>query len=127
MVAAEIESLKTKRTREVSSFAVCVCVKKGDKAAILTTQRSFSKFWQILVANFSLFLVPLSFLHKNTQIRNKYTTNQPQQRLEAASKGLQVHVIGLSIHHADVEVRERLAVPEAEWNAASAAIVGSGR
>ena len=49
-----------------------------------------------------------------------------QQRLEAASKGLQVHVVGLSIHHADVEVRERLAIPEADWNAASADIVGDG-
>ena len=47
-----------------------------------------------------------------------------QQRLEAASKGLQVHVVGLSIHHADVTVRERLAIAEPDWNAASAAIVG---
>jgi glutamyl-tRNA reductase len=39
--------------------------------------------------------------------------------LEAASKGLQVHVVGLSIHHAQVEVREKLAIAEAEWNAAS--------
>lgn len=42
-----------------------------------------------------------------------------QERLEAASKGLQVHVVGLSIHHASVEVREKLAIAEAEWNAAS--------
>jgi glutamyl-tRNA reductase len=39
--------------------------------------------------------------------------------LEAATKGLQVHCVGLSIHHADVTVREKLAVAEAEWNAAS--------
>ena len=49
-----------------------------------------------------------------------------QQRLEAASKGLQVHVVGLSIHHAQVEVREKLAVPEPEWNAASADLVATG-
>ena len=39
--------------------------------------------------------------------------------MEAASKGLQVHVVGLSIHHAQVEVREKLAIAEAEWNDAS--------
>eukprot|EP00568_Trieres_chinensis_P012834 CAMPEP_0183293540 /NCGR_PEP_ID=MMETSP0160_2-20130417/2184_1 /TAXON_ID=2839 ORGANISM="Odontella Sinensis, Strain Grunow 1884" /NCGR_SAMPLE_ID=MMETSP0160_2 /ASSEMBLY_ACC=CAM_ASM_000250 /LENGTH=533 /DNA_ID=CAMNT_0025454671 /DNA_START=133 /DNA_END=1734 /DNA_ORIENTATION=+ len=49
-----------------------------------------------------------------------------QERLEAASRGLQVHVVGLSIHHADVEVREKLAVPESDWNAASASICESG-
>ena len=46
--------------------------------------------------------------------------------MEAASRGLQVHVVGLSIHHADVEVREKLAIPEAEWNAASNEICASG-
>ena len=30
-----------------------------------------------------------------------------------------MHVVGLSIHHASVEVREKLAIAEAEWNAAS--------
>jgi len=49
-----------------------------------------------------------------------------QERLEAASKGLQVHVVGLSIHHAQVEVREKLAIAEADWNAASADLVGTG-
>lgn len=50
----------------------------------------------------------------------------PQERLEAATKGLQVHVVGLSIHHAQVDVREKLAVPEADWNAASAEICSTG-
>jgi len=49
-----------------------------------------------------------------------------QQRLEAASKGLQVHVVGLSIHHADVNVREKLAVPAHEWNDASNEICSTG-
>jgi len=49
-----------------------------------------------------------------------------QERLEAASKGLQVHVVGLSIHHADVEVREKLAVPEHEWNDASNELCSTG-
>lgn len=49
-----------------------------------------------------------------------------EQRLEAASKGLQVHVVGLSIHHAQVEVRELLAIAEADWNAASHQICDDG-
>jgi len=49
-----------------------------------------------------------------------------QERLEAATKGLQVHCVGLSIHHAEVEVREKLAVPEHEWNAASNDICAGG-
>lgn len=35
-------------------------------------------------------------------------------------------MVGLSIHHAQVEVREKLAVPEAEWNKVSAEIVAGG-
>jgi len=49
------------------------------------------------------------------------------ERLELASKGLQVHVIGLSIHHAQVEVREKLAIPESEWNEQSALITSTGQ
>jgi len=49
-----------------------------------------------------------------------------EERLEAATKGLQVHCVGLSIHHAEVEVREKLAIPEAEWNDASNDICASG-
>lgn len=37
-----------------------------------------------------------------------------------------MHVVGLSIHHAEVEVREKLAVPEAHWNTASNDITESG-
>jgi glutamyl-tRNA reductase len=46
--------------------------------------------------------------------------------LEAASKGLQVHCVGLSIHHAQVEVREKLAIPEDSWNQASQDICAGG-
>ncbi|KAL7580068.1 hypothetical protein ACA910_005053 [Epithemia clementina (nom. ined.)] len=49
-----------------------------------------------------------------------------EERLEAASKGLQVHCIGLSIHHADVTVREKLAIPEHLWNEASYDICSRG-
>lgn len=49
-----------------------------------------------------------------------------EERLEAASKGLQVHCVGLSIHHAEVEVREKLAISEDQWNEASMAICESG-
>eukprot|EP00956_Cyclotella_meneghiniana_P004914 scaffold6062_cov74-Cyclotella_meneghiniana.AAC.5 len=50
-----------------------------------------------------------------------------KERLELASKGLQVHVIGLSIHHAQVEVREKLAIPEAEWNTQANIICSTGQ
>lgn len=44
------------------------------------------------------------------------------RRIAASSTPLSVHVIGLSHHNAGVDVRERLAVPEAEWNLASAKV-----
>jgi len=50
-----------------------------------------------------------------------------KERLALASKGLQVHVIGLSIHHAQVEVREKLAIPEAEWNDQSNLLCSTGQ
>lgn len=59
-------------------------------------------------------------------IISNYSAFIKQERLEAASKGLQVHVVGLSIHHASVEVREKLAIAEAEWNSASADLVATG-
>lgn len=58
---------------------------------------------------------------------NQNRKRTKQERLEAASKGLQVHVVGLSIHHAEVEVREKLAIPEYEWNEASNEICESGQ
>lgn len=39
---------------------------------------------------------------------------------------MQVHCVGLSIHHADVEVREKLAVAECDWNTASNEICLTG-
>uniref|UniRef100_A0A7S2V0V0 Glutamyl-tRNA reductase n=1 Tax=Fibrocapsa japonica TaxID=94617 RepID=A0A7S2V0V0_9STRA len=45
------------------------------------------------------------------------------KRLAQSSKPLDVHVIGLSHHNADVSVREKLAVPEADWNTVSAQLV----
>lgn len=42
------------------------------------------------------------------------------RRMAASSTPLGVHVIGLSHHNAGVDVREKLAVPELEWNDASA-------
>jgi len=55
------------------------------------------------------------------------THQTPQERLELATKGLQVHVIGLSIHHAEVSVREKLAIPEVEWNTQSNVICSTGQ
>jgi len=59
--------------------------------------------------------------------KNTLNLSIKQERLELASKGLQVHVIGLSIHHAQVEVREKLAIPEAEWNTQSNLICSTGQ
>lgn len=44
------------------------------------------------------------------------------RRITASAKTLGVHVIGLSHHHAGVDIREKLAVPEADWNQASAEV-----
>lgn len=44
-------------------------------------------------------------------------------RQQSASTALDVHVMGLSIHHAEVAVREKLAIPQAEWVAAAAELV----
>lgn len=60
----------------------------------------------------------------NTPVTQRKKTKE--ERLQLASKGLQVHVLGLSIHHASVEVREKLAIPEADWNTASNEICSTG-
>lgn len=102
-VAAEIAADK-KRTREVSSLRFCLP----------------------LPISISLFIWYTWYSHNNQYHTTMSILKTKQQRLEAASKGLQVHVVGLSIHHADVEVREKLAVPEAEWSQVSREIVGDG-
>ncbi|CAM9453089.1 unnamed protein product [Phaeothamnion confervicola] len=50
---------------------------------------------------------------------------QERARKAASTKPLEVHVIGLSHHNAAVEVREKLAVPEANWNEESARLCQS--
>merc|ERR1719223_1865340 len=62
----------------------------------------------------------------NNVVNNGQRKKTKEERLQLASKELTVHVIGLSIHHASVEVREKLAVPEDDWNAASAEICSTG-
>mmetsp|Transcript_20187 Transcript_20187/g.29697 ORF Transcript_20187/g.29697 Transcript_20187/m.29697 type:complete len:520 (+) Transcript_20187:261-1820(+) len=59
-------------------------------------------------------------------VNNMKRKRTKKERLQLASKGLQVHVIGLSIHHASVEVREKLAIPEYDWNEASNEICSTG-
>ena len=48
-----------------------------------------------------------------------------ERRLAAAETSLDVFVVGLSHHNAKVEVREKLAIPEAEWEEAAGEIVAS--
>jgi glutamyl-tRNA reductase len=50
-----------------------------------------------------------------------------ESRKRKAAGPLEVHVIGLSHHNAAVEVREKLSIPEANWNAASNALCESGQ
>jgi len=69
---------------------------------------------------------PLSMVATNVVNGEAKTRKTREERLEAASKGLQVHVVGLSIHHAEVEVREKLAIAEADWNTASNEICNGG-
>jgi glutamyl-tRNA reductase len=51
---------------------------------------------------------------------------QKKKKRPSSMTPLEVHVIGLSHHNAAVEVREKLAVPEAQWNDQSAALCQSG-
>mmetsp|Transcript_18351 Transcript_18351/g.20900 ORF Transcript_18351/g.20900 Transcript_18351/m.20900 type:complete len:520 (-) Transcript_18351:397-1956(-) len=71
-------------------------------------------------------VAPLSMVATQEIETNTRRKKTKEERLQLASKGLQVHVIGLSIHHASVEVREKLAIPQHEWNIASNDIVSSG-
>lgn len=63
----------------------------------------------------------------NTAEPKQKLRKSKEERLRQASKGLQVHVLGLSIHHAQVEVREKLAIPEDDWNSASTEIISTGQ
>lgn len=73
---------------------------------------------------------PMGMVAQDVEINGSNVEAKPkrtrEERLEAATKGLQVHVVGLSIHHAEVEVREKLAIPEADWNKASNEICATG-
>ena len=61
-----------------------------------------------------------------TSTRVETTKESKNERLNRANKGLETHVVGLSIHHSSVDVREKLAVPESHWNEVSRALVDSG-
>jgi len=56
----------------------------------------------------------------------KKKKKKKKQRAPGSTKPLEVHVVGLSHHNAEVEVREKLAVPEDQWNEASKAICEFG-
>lgn len=50
------------------------------------------------------------------------TKAEKKSRRQASAQLLGVHVIGLSHHNAGVDIREKLAVPEDQWNEASAEV-----
>jgi len=80
------------------------------------------------MSNSALMAATMDGTAVNGQVANGTRRKKTKkERLELASKGLQVHVIGLSIHHAQVEVREKLAIPEAEWNEQSNLLCATGQ
>jgi len=104
------------------------CGKRLNRGRVVGTKSIFAASRQSSRRNdLSSASVPSSLqmvASQETGLRSKKKTKQ--ERLELASKGLQVHVMGLSIHHAQVEVREKLAIPEDCWNDASNEICASG-
>lgn len=102
-------------------------------AAIATSRRTVPTSPSSAVVNTGLFAATLNdnSTQNQQQVAKKAPANKRKktkaERLELASKGLQVHVIGLSIHHAQVEVREKLAIPEHEWNDQSNLICSTGQ
>ncbi|GMI34891.1 hypothetical protein TrCOL_g10962 [Triparma columacea] len=102
-------------TKRTSSLALL----PGKISPRVGTNAAFGGFNAVVRPEMSLQSTPTS----SEGTKKKRTK---EERLLAAIKGLNVHVVGLSIHHAAVEVREKLAVPEASWNEASAEICADG-
>jgi len=105
----------------VSSFVPKSC-SKISPAATLPASQSYSKIGQHQSIT-QLHVASSEIVGDEADVKPRKTR---EERLQAASKGLQVHCVGLSIHHADVEVREKLAVAECDWNAASNEICSTG-
>eukprot|EP01038_Epipyxis_sp_PR26KG_P016061 gene16061-21810_t len=57
---------------------------------------------------------------KTVSLDEKVTLNNVPKKKKKSPDALEVLVIGLSHHNAGVDVREKLAIPEANWNEASA-------
>jgi len=64
-----------------------------------------------------------SAVDEQVEVSEAEKAEKKAKRQSDSGKSIEVHVIGLSHHHASVEVREKLAVPEAEWNAVSSQLV----
>ncbi|GAX23756.1 glutamyl-tRNA reductase [Fistulifera solaris] len=104
----------------VTSVLVCV-------VAIAPVSAFVAPLPSVAITSTASPLQQLSMIATGEMINGETKKKTREERLEAATKGLQVHVVGLSIHHAEVEVREKLAIPEAEWNAASNEICANGK
>lgn len=57
-----------------------------------------------------------------TQAANAPSPAPARKAPRSPQQPLEVHVIGLSHHNAAVEVREKLSIPEANWNVAAEAL-----
>jgi hypothetical protein len=62
-------------------------------------------------------------LHATTEEADAATPTKEKKIKKKAKDSLEVVVIGLSHHNAKVEVREKLAIPEDQWNEAATVII----
>jgi len=112
---------------KLSTIGICVLSTVGvitSTCAFVTPQQSLTSSKSCATSKIGMVAQEVEVVNSSADgIKPRKTR---EERLEAASKGLQVHVVGLSIHHAEVEVREKLAIPEADWNKASQEICSSG-
>lgn len=61
------------------------------------------------------------------EVQETTSSSRGGQRREEPETMMEVHIVGLSHHSAPVEVRQKLAVAEAEWNKYSQELVGFAR
>jgi hypothetical protein len=66
--------------------------------------------------------LPESRLLATTTEKPTELKTEPKKRKQRSTESLEVVVIGLSHHNAKVDVREKLAIPEDNWNIAAASL-----
>lgn len=69
-------------------------------------------------------LPPLFTATQSPPVVDKAVDGEQKKKRKSSSDPLEVIVLGLSHHNAPVDVREKLAIPEDNWNEASTALCG---